>query len=96
MRVDGSRTGKSLERTSLDQLTDKLLGRKLTGLQYLFAAEGAGRVRAADGKAFEAIDLPSRGHLAVPASSPEWQMEDLGGLELIRITPRWPANEASA
>jgi len=96
IRVDRCRTGKSMERTPLDHLADKLLGGELAGLQYLFAAAGTARVTAVDGKAFEAVELPSRGLLAVPASSPEWQVDDLGGLELIRITPRWPGNEAAA
>jgi len=69
------------------------------GLAYLFAAAGSGRIRASspDGSpgAFEAVDLPSRGMVAVPASAPDWEIEDLGleaegQLELIRITPRWP------
>jgi mannose-6-phosphate isomerase len=85
IQVEGTRTGKSMERnpTALQPGAD-------TGLQYLFAVDGAGRVTALDGKSFEAVELPSRGIVAVPASSPAWQIEDLGGLELIRITPRWP------
>jgi mannose-6-phosphate isomerase len=30
------------------------------------------------------------GMVAVPAASPEFVVEDLGGLDLMRITPRWP------
>jgi hypothetical protein len=30
------------------------------------------------------------GMVAVPAASPEFVVEDLGALELMRITPRWP------
>jgi len=56
-------------------------------LAYLFAAAGAGRISGAE---FEAIELPQRGIVAVPASSPEFVVEDRGGLELIRITPEWP------
>jgi mannose-6-phosphate isomerase len=96
MRVEGSRTGASMERTPLDRLTDKLLGKQLAGLQYLFAAAGSARVTSTDGKAFDSVELPTRGLIAVPASSPEWQIENLGGLDLIRITPRWPANGLSA
>ncbi|MGA2051563.1 MAG: type I phosphomannose isomerase catalytic subunit [Terracidiphilus sp.] len=59
-----------------------------TGLCYLFAAEGAGRLIGSD---FEPVDLPVRGIVAVPASSPAFVVEDLGGLELIRIAPNWPA-----
>ena len=58
------------------------------GLSYLFAAEGAGRV---SGAGFEPIELPTRSIVAVPASAPSFLVEDLGALELIRITPRWPA-----
>ncbi len=61
------------------------------GLQYLFAAAGTGQITAAESGAFEPVDLASRELAAVPSSSPAWQIEDLGGLELIRITPRFPA-----
>lgn len=62
-------------------------GETIPGLQYLFAAAGAARFT---GAGFDAVDLPMGGIVAVPASSPEFVLEDLGGLELIRITPRWP------
>jgi mannose-6-phosphate isomerase len=58
------------------------------GLCYLFAAAGAGRLVGSD---FDAVDLPARGVVAVPASSPAFVVEDLGGLELICIAPNWPA-----
>jgi mannose-6-phosphate isomerase len=61
------------------------------GLEYLFAAAGAGQV---SGAGFEMVDLPSRGIVAVPASSPEFVVEDGSEpgekLDLIRITPNWP------
>jgi len=61
------------------------------GLEYLFAASGAGRLT---GAGFEPVDLPPRGIVAVPAASPEFVLEDASGaggnLELIRITPNWP------
>lgn len=68
------------------------------GLSYLFAAEGSGRIQASSPggfeasfeASFEAVDLSSRMMAAIPASSPAWEIEDRGGLELIRITPRWP------
>jgi hypothetical protein len=53
----------------------------------LFAAAGTGRI---DGEGFEAIDLPARGMVAVPASAPAFMVEDLGDLDLIRIAPNWP------
>lgn len=81
--VDGVRTGRSISGLQA--------GEPSAGLQYLFAGAGAGRVVSVDGGAFESVDLPARGIVTVPASSPEWQIEDAGGLELIRITPRWPA-----
>ena len=62
------------------------------GLAFLFAAEGSGRLSSAGESAFEPVDLPARGIVAVPTSASEWRIENLGGLELIRITPRWPAN----
>jgi mannose-6-phosphate isomerase len=61
------------------------------GLAYLFAAAGSGAIQAADGSSFAPVTLPERGLVAIPASSPAWIVEDLGGLELIRITPRFPA-----
>ena len=57
------------------------------GLSYLFAAAGTARI---SGTGFDAIVLPQRGIAAVPASSPKFTVEDLGGLDLIRISPRWP------
>jgi mannose-6-phosphate isomerase len=70
------------------------------GLAYLFAAAGAGRLSGAGpSKAeFDSIDLPPRGIVAVPAASPEFVLEEVGGtgdrLDLIRITPNWPAATA--
>jgi mannose-6-phosphate isomerase len=61
------------------------------GLAYLFAAAGAGRL---SGSGFEAVGLPERGIVAVPASTPEFLLEDASApgekLDLIRITPNWP------
>ena len=57
------------------------------GLQYLFAAAGAARIT---GSKFELLELPMGGIVAIPAASPDFVIEDLGGLELIRITPCWP------
>jgi mannose-6-phosphate isomerase len=59
------------------------------GLAYLFAAEGAGRIT---GDGFEPVDLPARAIAAVPASSPAFSIEDLGGLDLLRILPKWPSS----
>jgi mannose-6-phosphate isomerase len=77
--VDGSRTSGSL--------ADE--GKADRGLAYLFAAAGSGRIHS-PGAAFEPVDLPARGMVAVPAASPEFLIENLGGLDLIRITPDWP------
>ena len=57
-------------------------------LSYLFAASGAARIA---GAAFDPIELPPRGIVAVPAASPEFEVEDLGQLDLIRIAANWPA-----
>lgn len=59
------------------------------GLSYLFAAEGSARITS---PSFGELDLPPRGIIAVPASSPQFAMQDMGGLDLIRISPRWPEN----
>jgi mannose-6-phosphate isomerase len=80
--VDGIRSGASMSDS--------------TGLAYLFAAAGSGKIRATGGKGFELVNLSSRGVVAVPASSPDWEIEDCGGLELIRITPHFPALAGAA
>jgi mannose-6-phosphate isomerase len=69
--------------------SDRLPGEDelVPGLQYLFVAGGAARIF---GAGFEPVELPMGGIAAVPASSPEFVVEDLGGLDLMRITPRWP------
>jgi mannose-6-phosphate isomerase len=80
--VNGSRTSDSLRGAD---------GKP--GLAYLFAAAGTGRIA---GAGFEPIELPTRGIVAVPASSPEFVVEDAGGdLDLIRITPNWPDKTGS-
>lgn len=93
--VHGSRSGASMIGA------DESLAGAASGLAYLFASEGSGQITAAgpaaSGQAmFEPIRLPSRGVVAIPASSPKWQIEDSGGLELIRITPRWPKSETES
>jgi mannose-6-phosphate isomerase len=75
--VDGSRTSASL--TGEDEPGP--------GLQYLYVAGGKARIA---GARFEPLELPMGAMAAVPAASPEFGVEDLGGLNLIRITPRWP------
>ncbi len=75
--VEGSRTSASLP----------VEGEPAPGLAYLFAAAGTAKITGLD---FEAIELSKGGMIAVPAASPEFVVENLGGLELIRITPRWP------
>jgi mannose-6-phosphate isomerase len=75
--VDGSRTSSSLPGE----------GEPAPGLQYLFVAGGAAKI---SGPGFETLELPMGGIAAVPAVSPEFAVENLGGLELMRITPRWP------
>ncbi len=61
------------------------------GLAYLFAAEGSARLTSSG---FGTVDLPTRGIVAIPASSPVFAIQDMGGLDLIRITPRWPGKTA--
>lgn len=80
-----------IERISMDRRRSSLSlvdqDRPEPGLAYLFAAEGEGRIVGPD---FEPVDLPARGIVGVPAASPEFSVEDAGGLDLIRITPNWP------
>jgi mannose-6-phosphate isomerase len=75
--VAGSRAGSSLRGQ----------GEPALGLSYLFAAAGAGRIT---GQGFEPVDLPPHGIVAVPAASPEFAVAELNGLDLIRMTPKWP------
>lgn len=58
-------------------------------LSYLFAASGRARITS---PSFESLDLPERGIVAIPASSPIFAIQDLGGLDLIRISVRAPRN----
>lgn len=83
--VVGSRTSASLPGPSL-----AAEGEPAPGLQYLFVAGGDARIT---GPGFESLELPMGGMVAVPAVSPEFVVEDLGGLNLIRITPRWPGTK---
>jgi len=76
--VQGSRTGASLLGA----------GEPAHGLAYLFAAAGSG-ILCGDG--FEPLELPARGVVAIPATSPQFVIEDRGGLDLIRFTPNWPS-----
>ncbi len=66
-------------------------GETLPGLAYLFAAAGSARINPAT---FESFEIPARGIACVPAASPNFTIEDLGGLDLVRIIPRSPARAA--
>jgi mannose-6-phosphate isomerase len=79
--VHGSRTSQELR-------GDSLRDGAARGLAWLFAAAGAGTLT---GAGFDPLELPARGIVGVPAASPDFVLEDRGGLELIRITPNWPA-----
>ncbi|WP_263352587.1 type I phosphomannose isomerase catalytic subunit [Acidicapsa acidisoli] len=89
MIVSGVRTGSSMIATEGTEAGGD------PGLTYLFAASGSGWISSAGSEAFEGVELAPRGMVAVPATSPAWQIEDRGGLELIRITPRFPATEVT-
>ena len=90
MVVDGVRSG------------DQMRGadEPVAGLAYLFAARGTGRIvpdREVGEAGFVAVELKERGLVAVPAAAPAWRIEAAeGGIELIRITPRWPTTAAEA
>jgi mannose-6-phosphate isomerase len=80
--VSGSRTSASLRGAGLGGQAEPA-----PGLAYLFAAAGAAAI---SGPGFDPVRLSAHGIVAVPAASPEFVLEDLGGLDLIRITPNWP------
>jgi mannose-6-phosphate isomerase len=73
--VDGTMSGSNLAK---DEAGPKL--------SYLFAVAGTGRIT---GAGFEPVELQTRGIVAIPATSPAYEVEDLGGLDLIRVTPKW-------
>ncbi len=79
--VSGSRSSQSLRGPH----------EQFPGLAYLFAAAGSARIT---GEGFEPFELPPRNLAVVPAASPAFTVEDLGGLDLIRITPNWPGRTA--
>jgi mannose-6-phosphate isomerase len=60
-------------------------------LSYLFAASGAARL---NGEGFAPVEIPACGIATVPAASPAFMVENLGELDLIRISPRWPKPNA--
>jgi mannose-6-phosphate isomerase len=82
-RVERLHPGESWTRASLQDE-----GEAAPGLAYLFAAAGSGRLT---GEGFEPVELPARGIVAVPALTPDFLVENLGGLDLFRITPRCPS-----
>jgi mannose-6-phosphate isomerase len=57
------------------------------GLSYLFVAAGSARI---EGDGFDPFDLGPRAIAAIPAAAPNFTVRNLGGLDLIRITPNWP------
>ncbi len=67
----------------------------IPGLAYLFAAAGRGRLR---GLNFDPVELPACGMVAIPATSPDFVLENTGGagasLDLVRILPNRPAQAA--
>jgi mannose-6-phosphate isomerase len=80
--VFSMRTGENLRWTS-----------KKRGLEYLFAAAGTARIT---GDSFGALYMPTCSIVCVPAASPDFLLEDLGDLDLIRITPNWPENQSNS
>lgn len=96
IRVDGKRGSDSMGRDLVASTGPDSLyvgGGDAGTLQYLFAAAGSARIAPVKAGDFEPVELSARGIVAIPAASPEWQVEDQGGLELIRITPRFPAEQ---
>jgi mannose-6-phosphate isomerase len=73
---------------SSDTLASARSSTAASGLSYLFAAAGAARI---SGATFDPVDLPARALACVPAAAPEFVVEDLGALDLIRISLPWDA-----
>ncbi len=68
----------------------ELRGHDAAGLAYVFAAAGSGHI---SGDGFEAVALPARGIIAIPATAPDFVLESADGLELFRIVPNRPGKE---
>jgi mannose-6-phosphate isomerase len=58
-------------------------------MAYLFAAAGSAQLA---GEGFDPIHIPPRGIVCIPAASPAFTIQDVDGLDLIRMSPRWPAS----
>ncbi|HUH62678.1 MAG TPA: type I phosphomannose isomerase catalytic subunit [Terracidiphilus sp.] len=85
-RLERIPAGKWLES---ERLRDSQSGRSQPqGLAYLFAAAGSGRIVGQD---LEPIGLPPRSITCIPAAAPPFRVENVDGLDLIRISPKWPA-----
>jgi mannose-6-phosphate isomerase len=63
------------------------------GLAYLFAAAGTGRMT---GAGFAPLHLEPRAFACIPDAAPEFAIENLGGLDLIRLSPKWPKSAHGA
>jgi mannose-6-phosphate isomerase len=83
IKVDGTLTGDSLRGA----------GNPARELQYLFAAAGKAQI---SGEGFDPVELLRGSIAAIPAASPAFKIEDLGGLELIRMVPCWPERKPCA
>jgi mannose-6-phosphate isomerase len=66
-------------------------GEPVPGLSYLFAVNGSAKI---SGPGFDAFELPTRGIAAIPATAGDFIVENLGDLDLLRISPRWPVAAA--
>jgi mannose-6-phosphate isomerase len=81
LKINGQRSGETLPAPGEPK-----------GLQYLFAATGAAHIVSTTG-AFDPVELPERGLVAIPASSPALMVEEQGDVDLIRIAPNWPGKQ---
>lgn len=80
VRLEEARTGDSLRKPGEE-----------SALTYLFAAEGAGKIRPIGGVGFDVVELPKCGVVAVPATAKEWEIAPAAGeLEVIRIVTKFP------
>jgi mannose-6-phosphate isomerase len=73
---------------SSDTLASARLAPAVSGLSYLFTAAGAARI---SGATFDPVELAARAIACIPAAAPAFVVEDLGALDLIRISPQWNA-----
>ena len=77
-----------MKRTRILLVDDHAVVRQ--GFKMILGAQADMEIAGEAANGREAVELAARSIVAIPAASPEFAVENLGGLDLIRVTPRWP------